>query len=83
MSRMFSTKLWVPAGTFVQVMAGESPSPVATPGAAWLNFTGNWPPSGKPATVSTIGAAGAGAAPRCCAPSGLVMTTTVSTAARA
>ena len=56
---------------------------VPTPGAAWLNFTGIWPPSGKPATVSTIGAAGAGVAPRCCAPSGLVMTTTVSTAARA
>jgi hypothetical protein len=27
---------------------------VATPGAAWLNFTGTSPPSGNPSTVSVI-----------------------------
>src|SRR6188508_1054960 len=74
---MFSTNDCVPAGTFVQLMAGDVPSPGAAPGAAWLNFTGISPPSGKPCTVSTIAGAGgvapaAGAAPAagCCAAAG-------------
>src|SRR5258708_20490272 len=54
----------VPAGALIQLTAGDSPSPVATPGAAWLNFTGTSPPSGNPATVNVIAGA-AGAAPRC------------------
>src|SRR6185436_14899892 len=66
MSCMFSTNDCVPAGTFVQVIAGDSPSPTATPGAAWLYFTGICPPSENPATVMVIGGA-AGAPPRCCA----------------
>src|SRR4051794_41931179 len=67
MSRMLRKKDCVPAGTLVQLIAGDSPSPVATPGAAWLNFTGMSAPSANPATVTVIaGAAGAaGAAPRC------------------
>src|SRR5215212_6058687 len=64
MSRMLRKNDCVPAGAFVQLIAGDSPSPVATPGAAWLNFTGTSPPSGKPSTVSVIAGA-AGAAPRC------------------
>src|SRR5476651_2122191 len=54
----------VPAGTLAQLIAGDNPSPVATPVAAWLNFTGTSPPSGNPETVSVIAGA-AGAAPRC------------------
>src|ERR1043166_5003068 len=64
MSCMLSTNDCVPAGTFVHVIAGDSPSPTATPGAAWLYFTGICPPSAKPATVIVIGGA-AGAPPRC------------------
>src|SRR4051812_28123112 len=69
MSCMFSTNDCVPAGTLVHVIAGETPSPGATPGAAWLYFTGIWPPSENPATVIVIGGGGgvAGAPPRCCA----------------
>src|SRR5215468_2759624 len=66
MSCMFSTNDCVPAGTFVHAIAGDRPSPGATPGAAWLYFTGIGPPSGNPATVIVIGGA-AGAPPRCCA----------------
>src|SRR5881394_3083867 len=66
MSCMFSTNDCVPAGTFVHVIDGDSPSPTATPGAAWLYFTGICPPSEKPATVMVMGGA-AGAPPRCCA----------------
>ena len=40
MSRMLRKNDCVPAGTLAQLIAGDSPSPVATPGAAWLNFTG-------------------------------------------
>src|SRR3954470_19307054 len=67
MSCMFRTKLCVPGGVLVHVMAGESPSPVATPGAACVYFTGIWPPSLNPATVIVIGggAAGAPPPPRC------------------
>src|SRR5215207_6984928 len=63
---MVSTKDCVPAGTLAHAIAGDVPSPGAAPGAAWLNFTGISPPSGKPVTVSVIaGPAGAaGAAPR-------------------
>src|SRR6185503_6450634 len=64
----------VPAGGFVQLMAGDKPSPVATPGAAWVNFTGMSPPSGNPETVSVIGGAAGAPPPRCppgcCAASG-------------
>src|SRR3954451_7711445 len=66
MSRMLRKKDCVPAGTLAQLMAGDNPSPVATPGAAWLNFTGIDPPSANPSTVIVIGGA-AGAPPRCCA----------------
>src|SRR4051812_26966764 len=65
MSCMLRTKLCVPAGTLDQLIAGEVPSPGATPGAAWLNFTGIWPPSGNPAIVIVIGGAAGAAAPRC------------------
>src|SRR5215475_4633724 len=61
---MFRTNDCVPAGALVQLIAGDSPSPVATPGAACVNLTGTSPPSGNPATVSVMGAAG-GAPPRC------------------
>ena len=37
------------------MIAGDVPSPGATPGAAWLNFTGICPPSANPATVSVMG----------------------------
>src|SRR6478672_5876507 len=63
-SCMFRKNDCVPAGGFVQLIAGESPSPVATPGAACVNFTGISAPSAKPTTVSVIGGA-AGAPPRC------------------
>jgi glyoxylase-like metal-dependent hydrolase (beta-lactamase superfamily II) len=43
-------------------MAGDVPSPTGTPGAAWLNFTGNCPPSGNPETVIVIAGGGV---PRC------------------
>src|SRR5215831_14025484 len=66
MSCMFNTNDCVPAGTLLHEIAGDSPSPTATPGAAWLYFTGICPPSAKPATVIVIGGA-AGAPPRCCA----------------
>src|SRR3569832_114609 len=59
MSCMCSTKLCVPAGVLAHWIAGDVPSPGATPGAAWLNLTGIWPPSGYPAIVSVI----TGAAP--------------------
>src|SRR5262249_12232106 len=55
---MLSTNDCVPAGAFAHVIAGERPSPGATPAAAWLNFTGICPPSGKPATVIVIGVVG-------------------------
>ena len=73
MSCMLRKNDCVPAGTFAHVMAGDSPSPVATPGAAWLYFTGTSPPSGNPSTVMVItgAAAAAGAAPRCCAAVGI------------
>src|SRR5262245_8558098 len=64
MSRMLSTNDCVPAGTLVQLNAGDVPSPGAAPGAAWLNFTGMSPPSGNPETVNVIGGL-AGAPPRC------------------
>jgi hypothetical protein len=68
---MFNTNDCVPGGTLVHVMAGDVPSPGAAPGAAWLNFTGISPPSGKPCTVSTIaGAGGAAPAAGCCAAAG-------------
>src|SRR5688572_1752723 len=68
---MFSTNDCVPAGTFVQLIAGEVPSPGAAPAAAWLNRTGISPPSGKPCTVSTIAGAGGAAPPAgCCAAAG-------------
>src|SRR5688572_18444179 len=81
---MFSTNDCVPAGTFVQVMAGDVPSPGAAPGAAWLNFTGISPPSGKPCTVRTMAGAGgaapaAGAAPGCCAAAGSAATNPLTT----
>src|SRR5258706_13627773 len=69
MSRMLRKNDCVPAGTLIQLMAGDSPSPVATPGAAWLNFTGMSAPSAKPATVSVR--AGAGGAAGCCAGLGI------------
>jgi hypothetical protein len=70
-SRMFKTHDWVPGGTFVQVIAGDVPSPGAAPGAAWLKRTGISPPSGKPCTVSTMaGAGGAAPAAGCCAAAG-------------
>src|SRR4051794_38591019 len=76
MSCMLRKNDCVPAGTLVQVMAGDVPSPGATPSAAWLNRTGMGPPSGNPATVMVIGgAAAAGAAPRCCAAIGIAMIT--------
>jgi hypothetical protein len=53
----------------VQLIAGDNPSPVATPGAAWLYFTGTSPPSGNPSTVNIM--AGAAGAPRCCAAIGI------------
>src|SRR5579862_2229580 len=60
MSCMLRKKLWVPAGALAQLIAGDVPSPTATPGAAWLNLTGIWPPSGNPEMVRVIaGAAGA------------------------
>src|ERR1700674_6080286 len=59
----------VPAGALVQLIAGDNPSPVATPGAAWLYFTGTSPPSGNPSTVRIM--AGAAGAPRCCAAIGI------------
>src|SRR5580765_8401202 len=76
MSRMLRKKDCVPGGTFTQLIAGDRPSPVATPGAAWLNFTGISAPSANPATVKVrAGAAGAAAAPRCpagcCAANGI------------
>src|SRR5512134_2660314 len=72
---MFNTNDCVPAGTFVQLIAGDVPSPGAAPGAAWLNFTGICPPSGNPLTVIVIGGPlAAGAAPRCCADAGRART---------
>src|SRR5262252_9589695 len=59
MSCMFSTNDCVPAGTLLHEIAGDNPSPVATPGAAWLFFTGIGPPSAKPATVIVIAPGGA------------------------
>src|SRR3954452_14860805 len=74
MSRMLRKKDCVPAGTLVQLIAGDSPSPVATPGAAWLNFNGMSAAAGNPATVK-VSAGAAGAAARCpaggCAAAGI------------
>src|SRR3954447_13685877 len=67
MSCMFSTNDCVPAGGVVQLIAGDNPSPGATPSAAWLNFTGICPPSLNPETVSVI-AGPAGAPPARCPP---------------
>src|SRR5262245_5759740 len=61
---MLSTNDCVPAGVFVQLIAGDVPSPGAAPGAACENFTGICPPSGNPVTVKTMAGA-AGAPPRC------------------
>jgi hypothetical protein len=57
MSRMFRTNDCVPGGVFVHDIAGDVPSPGATPGAAWLNLTGICPPSANPETVNVIGGA--------------------------
>src|SRR5476651_1108826 len=76
MSCMLRKNDCVPAGTLAQLIAGDKPSPVATPGAAWLNFTGTSPPSGNPATVNVIAGA-AGAAPRCWAAIGIAMNTAI------
>ena len=54
-SRMFSTKLTVPAGTFVHVSAGDTCSP------ACVYLSGITPPSGNAVVVSVRGGA-AGAA---------------------
>src|SRR5215471_13938419 len=51
---MWRKKLCVPAGALAQFIAGEVPSPAATPGAAWLNLTGIRPPSGNPEMVRVI-----------------------------
>src|SRR3954469_14167475 len=64
MSRMLRKNDCVPAGTLAQLIAGDNPSPVATPGAAWLNLTGISAPSANPETVNVIAGA-AGGAPRC------------------
>src|ERR1700730_2511317 len=66
----------VPAGTLVQLIAGDNPSPVATPGAAWLYFTGTSPPSGNPSTVNIMAGA-AGAVPRCCAAVGIAASSVI------
>src|SRR5476649_1167293 len=63
----------VPAGTLAQLIAGDSPSPVATPGAAWLNFTGTSAPSANPATVNVIAGAGGG----CWAANGITMSAAI------
>src|ERR1700750_71682 len=56
---MFSTKDWVPGGTFAQWISGDVPPPGSAPGADWVNFTGISLPSEKPVTVRVIaGAAG-------------------------
>src|SRR5262245_24490764 len=55
---MWRKKLCVPAGVLAHWIAGEVPSPGAAPGAAWLNFTGIWPPSGNPVMVRVIAGAG-------------------------
>src|ERR1700681_1634258 len=65
----------VPAGTLVQLIDGDNPSPVATPGAAWLYFTGRSPPSGNPSTVNIM--AGAAGAPRCCAAIGIAASSAI------
>src|SRR6266516_3044693 len=66
MSRMLRTNDCVPAGELAQLIAGEVPSPGATPSAAWLNLTGIAPPSGNPVTVNVIaGPPAAGGPPRC------------------
>src|SRR5262245_32549098 len=51
---MWRKKLCVPAGALAQFIAGDVPSPAATPGAAWLNLTGIRPPSGNPEMVRVI-----------------------------
>src|SRR5689334_21292768 len=61
---MFRKNDWVPAGGLVQLIAGDNPSPVATPGAACVNLIGMSAPSANPETVSVIGGAAA-APPRC------------------
>jgi hypothetical protein len=66
---MFNTNDCVPAGTFAHEIAGDVPSPGATPGAAWLNRTGTSAPSANPETVSVI-AGGGGVPPRCPPPAG-------------
>src|SRR5580704_2396234 len=63
MSCTLSTNDRVPTGAFDHVIAGDRPSPAATPGAAWVYFTGIVPPSGNPATVIVIG----DVPPGCCA----------------
>ena len=64
-----------------QLIAGEVPSPGAAPGAAWLNFTGIWPPSGNPGMVNVIGGPAGGAAPRprSCAAMGMPMSRMIET----
>src|SRR5919198_489820 len=82
MSRMLRTNDCVPAGTFVQLIAGEVPSPGAAPGAAWLNFTGISPPSGNAAMVIVMaGPPGAPLRwPRSCAATGSdISATTIET----
>src|SRR5215471_9537584 len=60
-SCMCRKKLCVPAGALAHFIAGDVPSPGATPAAAWLNLTGIWPPSGNPEMVRVMAdEAGAG-----------------------
>src|SRR6202142_3426198 len=77
MSCMLRKNDCVPVGALAQLIAGDNPPPVATPGAAWLYFTGTSPPSGNPSTVSVITGAAAGAAPRCCAAIGMAASSVI------
>src|SRR5580704_4931301 len=75
MSCMLRKNDRVPGGMLVQLIGGDNPSPVATPGAAWLYFTGTSPPSGNPSTVNIM--AGAAGAPRCCAGIGIAASSVI------
>src|SRR4029078_9501825 len=81
MSRRLRTKDCVPAGTLAQLIAGDVPSPGAAPGAAWLNFTGIWPPSGNPVTVNVMAGPARRAArrPRFWAVRGIALSRTIET----
>src|SRR5579883_961672 len=79
---MWRKKLCVPAGALAQLIAGDVPSPGATPGAAWLNLTGIRPPSANPGMVSVIAGEAGGALPLAdppCADSSRVVMETVIT----